>query len=93
MSKRGRVRIPPQKAADFLENESLRYQLIGSEKIWDRGAALTSRLQTFETEILAEEENIAGLARLNRELIERVEGLGSSGSKRVYAVSCRRTKS
>jgi hypothetical protein len=24
---------------------------------WDRGAALTSRLQTFETEMLAEEEN------------------------------------
>ena len=26
------------------------FRLIGSEKIWDRGAALTSRLQTFETE-------------------------------------------
>src|SRR6266852_5814798 len=25
------------------------FRLIGSEKIWDRGAALTSRLQTFET--------------------------------------------
>ena len=31
------------------------FRLIGSEKIWDRGAALTSRLQTFETELLAEE--------------------------------------
>ncbi len=29
-------------------------RLIGSEKIWDRGAALTSRLQTFETGMLAE---------------------------------------
>ena len=38
------------------------FRLIGSEKIWDRGAALTSRLQTFETEMLAEEENFAGLA-------------------------------
>jgi hypothetical protein len=37
------------------------FRLIGSEKIWDRGAALTSRLQTFETEMLAEEENFAGL--------------------------------
>jgi len=53
------------------------FRLIGSEKIWDRGAALTSRLQTFETEILAEEENFAGLARLNRELIGKAEALGS----------------
>jgi hypothetical protein len=45
------------------------FRLIGSEKIWDRGAAPTSRLQTFETEMLAEEENFRGLARLNRELI------------------------
>ena len=29
------------------------FRLIGSEKIWDRGAALTSRLQTFETDLLA----------------------------------------
>jgi predicted ribosome quality control (RQC) complex YloA/Tae2 family protein len=28
-------------------------RLIGSEKTWDRGVALTSRLQTFETEMLA----------------------------------------
>jgi hypothetical protein len=49
------------------------FRLIGSEKIWDRCAALTLRLQTFETEMLAEEENFAGLARLNRELIGRAE--------------------
>jgi hypothetical protein len=42
------------------------FRLIGSERIWDRGAALTSRLQSFETELLAEEENFAGLARVNR---------------------------
>ena len=30
------------------------FRLIGSEKIWDRGAALTSRVQSFETELLAE---------------------------------------
>ena len=51
--------------------------LIGSEKNWDRGAALPSRLQTFETELLAEEENFAGLARLNRELIGRAEAIDS----------------
>ena len=53
------------------------FRLIGSEKIWERGAALTSRLQTFETEMLAEEENFAGPARLNRELIGNAEALDS----------------
>ncbi len=53
------------------------FRLIGSEKIWDRGAALTSRLQSFETEMLAEAENFAGLARINRELIGRVEAVDS----------------
>lgn len=38
---------------------------------------MTSRLQTFETEMLAEEENFAGLARINRELISKVEALDS----------------
>ncbi len=38
------------------------FRLIGSEKIWERGAALTSRLQSFETELLTQDENLAGLA-------------------------------
>jgi len=54
------------------------FRLIGSEKIWDRGAALTSRLPTFETEMLAEEENFQGLARLNRELIGSAEAVDSA---------------
>ena len=53
------------------------FRLIGSEKIWDRGAALTSRLQSFETEMLAESENLAGLAELNRALIGRAERMDS----------------
>ena len=53
------------------------FRLIGSEKIWERGAALTSRLQSFETEMLAAEENFTGLARINRELIGRVEAMDS----------------
>ena len=53
------------------------FRLIGSEKIWDRGAALTSRLQSFETELLADEENFAGLATISRELIARAEAIGS----------------
>jgi hypothetical protein len=54
------------------------FRLIGSEKSWDRRAALTSRLQTFETEMLAEEENFRSLARINRELIGKVEAVNSS---------------
>ena len=52
-------------------------RLIGFEKIWDRGAALPSWLQTFETELPAEEENFAGLSRVNREMIGRAEALSS----------------
>jgi hypothetical protein len=53
------------------------FRLIGSEKVWDRGVALTSRLQTFETEMLAAEENFAGLVGINRDLIAKVEALDS----------------
>src|SRR5215471_6928118 len=53
------------------------FRLIGSDKVWDRGVALTSRLQTFETEMLAEEENFAALARINRVLIAKVEAADS----------------
>jgi hypothetical protein len=45
------------------------FGLIVSAKIWERGAALTSRLQSFETEMLTEDRNFAGLARINHELI------------------------
>src|ERR1039458_5699489 len=51
------------------------FRLISSERVWDRGAALTSRLQSFETEILAEGANFAGLARLNREVEGKAEGI------------------
>src|SRR6516162_6278852 len=54
------------------------FRLIGSDKVWDRGVALTSRLQTFETEMLAEEENFAASARINRELIGKVEAADSA---------------
>ena len=42
------------------------FRLIGSEKIGERGAALTSRLQLFETELLTQEKNLTGLAAINR---------------------------
>ena len=51
------------------------FRLISSEKIWERGAALTSRLQSFETEVLAQEENVAGLEAINRDLIAKAESV------------------
>ena len=53
------------------------FRLIGSKKVWERGAALTSRLQSFETALLTREENLAGLAALNRELVGRAEAIDS----------------
>jgi Transposase DDE domain group 1 len=53
------------------------FRLMGSERIWERGAALTSRLQSFETELLTQEDNLAGLASINRELIAKVETIHS----------------
>src|ERR1700726_3675995 len=54
------------------------FRLIGSRKIWERGAALTSRLQSFETELLTQADNLAGLAALNRELIAKAEAINCS---------------
>jgi len=53
------------------------FRLIGSEKIWERGAALTSRLQSFETEVLTQEGNLDGLAAINRSLIANAEAIDS----------------
>ncbi len=53
------------------------FRLIGSEKVLERGAALTSRLQSFETELLTQPENLAGLARINRALIAKGEAIDS----------------
>ena len=52
--------------------------MIGSQKIWDRGAALTSTLHGFETEMLASEENLLGLMALNRELVGQAEAFDDS---------------
>src|SRR3989441_6988416 len=51
------------------------FRLIGSEQIWERGAALTSRVHSFETELLTQGENLTGLAAINRELLARVEAM------------------
>jgi hypothetical protein len=49
------------------------FRLIGSAKIWHRGAALTSTLHWFETELLTREENLIGLIAVNRELLAQAE--------------------
>jgi hypothetical protein len=54
------------------------FRLIGSEKVLERGAALTSRLQSFETELLTQQENLAGLARISRDLIAKAEVIDSA---------------
>lgn len=41
--------------------------------MWDRGAALTSTLHWFETELLTREENLVGLMAVNREVLAQAE--------------------
>src|SRR5437016_2803513 len=53
------------------------FRLIGSEKIWKRGAALPSRLHWFETEVLSQDANLDGLSRINRELLAKAEAMDS----------------
>jgi hypothetical protein len=49
------------------------FRLIGLEKIWDRGAALTARLQSFETEMLAGSHLTR---RLFGSMVRRIDALG-----------------
>ena len=49
------------------------FQLISSQRIWDRGAALTSTLHWYETKLLTREENLLGLMALNRETLGQAE--------------------
>jgi hypothetical protein len=53
------------------------FRLIGSETIWEHGAGLTPRLQSFETEVLARDENLVGLETINRGLIAQAETIES----------------
>jgi DDE family transposase len=41
------------------------FRLVGSDRIWERGSALTSQLQSFETELLTQEENLSGLEAID----------------------------
>jgi hypothetical protein len=63
--------------AERLSQDSA-FRLIGSEKVVERGAALTSRLQSFETELLTQRENLACLAQISRDLIGKAEVIDSA---------------
>ena len=39
---------------------------------------MTSRVHSFETELLTQDKNLTGLAAINRELLARVEAMESS---------------
>ncbi len=54
------------------------FRLIGSPKRWDRGAALTSTLHWFETELLTREENLVGLMAVNRDLLAQTDSVDHS---------------
>ena len=51
------------------------FRSIGSPKRWDRGAALTSTLHWFETELLTCEENLVGLMAVSRDVLAQAESL------------------
>ncbi len=54
------------------------FRFIGSQKIWERGAALTSTLHWFETELLTKEGNLIGLMALNRDALAQADALEDS---------------
>ena len=54
------------------------FRLIGSKKNWDRGGAPTSRRQSLEAELLANEENLLGLMAVNRELVAQAQAQDES---------------
>src|SRR5712671_1375034 len=53
--------------------------MLASRERREASVALTSTLHWFETEVLAEERNYEGLARLNTELVQRE----ATGTRRV----------
>jgi hypothetical protein len=56
------------------------FRLIGSEKIWERGAALPSRLHWFETDVLSQDENLEGLGQSGADCQGGGYGFTSAGS-------------
>jgi len=71
-------RPPPDRPGRTLAEDPTSRMLASRERR-ETSVALTSTLHWFETEVLAEERNYQGLARLNTELVPRE----ATGSRRV----------
>ena len=69
------------------------FRLIGSEKIWERGAALPSRLHWFEAEVLSQEENLAGQSRINRELLAKADDMDAPRRVECWIWTARKSRS
>ncbi len=59
------------------------FRLSGSKQLWEHGAARTSRAHSFETELLTQDENLAGLAAINREPSGQCESISGARTMRV----------
>ena len=71
---------------DFNDAERLSmdpaFRLIGSQKIRERGAALTSTVHGFEMRVLASDEHVIGLMAVNRDRIAQA-GVSDNGERVV----------
>jgi hypothetical protein len=54
------------------------FRLLGSKKNWHRGGALTSRLQSSETGMLAGDDDLIGLMAVNRQFVAQAEARDES---------------
>ena len=63
-------------------SQATTFRMIASEKIWNQGATLASRLPTFGAELRAQEEKFAGVAQLGRAVIGDSQefGAGEAGA-------------
>jgi hypothetical protein len=72
-------------------------RLIGSERIWERGAALTSRLQSLQTDVATDAATVwrHGAADRRAALADRIRRRGGQGNRskeRGGTVRCTRSR-
>ena len=73
----GNSRLAGYEDVNCRATHEIRFRLIGSEKNWDQGQHCHPGCNPSRRTLLAEEENFAGLARVNRELIGNAEAIDS----------------
>ena len=71
--------------AERLAQDPAMRVIVGWQGI-DKQAASTNTMSRFETEVLTEEENLDGLARLNVEWVDR--GMAQTSHQRVIPSTC-----